>query len=351
MEFQSNTWYIAALSTEVGRELKSRRIAGRPILMYRREDGAVAAVSNLCPHRFAPLDRGKLVADTVVCAYHGLEFGPDGRCTANPHSARISPTMHIRAYPAVERFGMVWVWPGEAPADEALIPDMTEFQDQPGAQTVCSYLYADYRYDILIDNLMDLSHADYLHLGSFSAGAAQKTDLKVSQAGNDVVVERTQWRTPRPAFAPGPGDTIDLRTVIHWHPGQVITFRMNMAAAGEPLDIDHTIRFFHTATPADDSHTHYFMGIMRMGPPDPDADEQFRKAQLNVIDSEDGPMLSAIDDVMEHRDLMDMQPVILPIDAGGILVRRTMRRLVAAEAAQMAIAHSLHRELHSVVPA
>ncbi len=102
--------------------------------------------------------------------------------------------------PLGERCGMVWVWPGEKPATLTTIPDMSEFVDREGAYTTRSYLAADYRYDILIDNLLDLSHADYLHKGSFSSGPAEKAETAVSLNGDDVMVQWTQRNMAPPPF-------------------------------------------------------------------------------------------------------------------------------------------------------
>lgn len=335
MNFLRNTWYLAAYSPEIGRSLRSRKIAGEQILMFRREDGAVAALSNICPHRFAPLDRGTLSGDKVQCLYHGLEFGANGKCTLNPHSDRITPNISLRTYPAIERDGMVWVWRGVQPPNPDMIPDMSDFVDREGVHTSRSYLFANYRYDILIDNLLDLSHADYLHKGSFSGGAGEKTDLEVFRDGDAVLVQRTQWRAPPPPFLKLNAERVDARILIRWSPSQAIKFYSDVVPTGEPLKERAELTdalFYHVATPADETHTHYFLGVKRFGPVDAEADRALQQTQVGVIEREDGPMLEAVDRTMAGRDLMDMKPVVLPTDTGAIRVRLVMKRLLKAEA-------------------
>lgn len=333
MKMLLNTWYVAAFAHEIERKLLARTIAGKPVLMFRRENGAVAAISNVCPHRFAPLDRGSLSGDTVQCLYHGLEFGPDGRCTRNPQMDRITQSMHIATYPVVERDGFVWVWTGSAPADPALIPDMSAFADREGGQTTRSYLFTNYRYDVLIDNLLDLTHADYLHKGSFSAGAAERDEVEVFEDGDTVTVQRTQLGTPTPPLTYMQVEKVDMATTIRWTPSQAVKFEIDIVPAGAPFEGKQNLVFYHIGTPADDGHTHYFMGARFRDPADPEMIRREKELQLAVIDGEDGPMLEAVSDLMAGRDLLEMKPLILPGDAGAVRARTVMKRRLAAEGA------------------
>ena len=84
------------------------------MVLFRSEGGAVSALEDFCPHRGAPLSLGSVRDDgRIVCGYHGLVMGGDGRCVSMP-GQRVRPT--IKQYPALERHGFVWVWPGEKSA-------------------------------------------------------------------------------------------------------------------------------------------------------------------------------------------------------------------------------------------
>src|SRR3546814_19969675 len=83
------------------------------IVLYRRKDGEPVAMSGMCPHRFAPLSMGRVDGDDLVCGYHGLRFNQTGSCIHNPHGQGVMPPKTaLRKYPAVERTGVIWVWPG-----------------------------------------------------------------------------------------------------------------------------------------------------------------------------------------------------------------------------------------------
>ncbi len=75
-----NAWYAAETSSVLTNNLHGVRILGEDVLLYRKEDGAVAALEDACPHRKVPLSLGKHCGDFVQCAYHGLTFAASGSC-------------------------------------------------------------------------------------------------------------------------------------------------------------------------------------------------------------------------------------------------------------------------------
>ena len=81
LSFPLNAWYPAAWDHEItGKGILSRTIAGRPLALYRTQDGHPVALADACWHRLAPLSMGKLVGnDEVQCPYHGLRPRPDPR--------------------------------------------------------------------------------------------------------------------------------------------------------------------------------------------------------------------------------------------------------------------------------
>ena len=81
--FLRNAWYMAAWGHEVGEALLRRRLLGDPVLLFRKTDGAVAAMVDRCPHRYAPLSMGTRDGDTITCGYHGLTFNAGGTCIGN----------------------------------------------------------------------------------------------------------------------------------------------------------------------------------------------------------------------------------------------------------------------------
>ncbi len=181
MSYVQNAWYVAALAEEVTAGLMSRTILDNPTLLY-RENGKCVALLDLCPHRFAPLSMGMIKDGNVQCPYHGLEFDGTGHCVLNPHGNGARPAaLNVRAFPVVERDGLVWVWPGEAArADASKIPDYS-CRMEPGRRTVGGHTTVDCSFRVLVDNLMDLGHAQYVHRANAQTDAFDgvKREVKV----------------------------------------------------------------------------------------------------------------------------------------------------------------------------
>ena len=85
-----NAWYVAAWSHEIaGDGLLARTIMNEPLVLYRTSNGSVVAMEDRCCHRLAPLSLGRREGDDLRCMYHGLKFGPDGRCNEIPGQTTI----------------------------------------------------------------------------------------------------------------------------------------------------------------------------------------------------------------------------------------------------------------------
>jgi len=110
--FPRNAWYVAAMPEEIDDKPLGRKICGESMVLYRGPDGKAAALEDFCPHRGAPLSLGFVSEGHLVCGYHGLKMGCDGKTVAMP-GQRVRGFPPIRAYPLIERYGFVWVWPGD----------------------------------------------------------------------------------------------------------------------------------------------------------------------------------------------------------------------------------------------
>src|SRR3984957_2471923 len=65
-------------------------VSGKPVVVWRGQDGAVRAWADRCPHRGMRLSFGFVRENALTCIYHGWSFGVtdesggDGRCIAIP---------------------------------------------------------------------------------------------------------------------------------------------------------------------------------------------------------------------------------------------------------------------------
>jgi len=89
-------------------------------VFYRGQGGKVAAVEDFCPHRGAPLSLGFVRDGNLVCGYHGLEMGCEGKVISMP-GQRVRGFPCIGSYAVEERYGFIWVWPGDQALADPLV--------------------------------------------------------------------------------------------------------------------------------------------------------------------------------------------------------------------------------------
>ena len=78
-----NRWYVAAWAHEIDSGPLARTIMDEPIVLFRGEGGAPAALEDSCAHRFVPLSMGKVENGCIECPYHGLVFDATGACVSS----------------------------------------------------------------------------------------------------------------------------------------------------------------------------------------------------------------------------------------------------------------------------
>lgn len=344
MAFLKNTWYAAAWADEVGREMLPRRMLDQPIVMFRRQDGVAVALQDRCPHRFAPLHLGRLVGDEVECAYHGLRFDCSGACIANPHGNGAIPAKAlVRSYPLVERYSLLWIWMGEAgAADPERIPEFA-FLSDPQFQNVKGYTLAEGHYELMTDNIMDLGHIEFLHPGLLGSDAVRKAKTEIIQEGHTVHSNRLTSNEVLPPFLQvwyEAGDRPVQRWLnVRWDPAAAMKLTVGVLPEGEPREAANESQGCHLMTPATETTTHYFWAQGRnWGTPDPAMDAGRLASLRKAFDTQDKPMIEAVQRNMGTTDLDSLGPVMLATDAGPVRARRVLKQLLSAEAAAAAAA-------------
>ena len=188
--FLRNQWYTAATSAELGQKPLARTICNEPMVIFRGQDGEVAALTDRCPHRKAPLSAGEIVGNDIQCGYHGIRFASDGACTHVPGGAQIGRNFRARSFPVREMHGLIFVWLGEAAlADPALIPDFSE-NVKAGWAGVHGTIYVKGNYQLLVDNLLDLTHVVFVHKSTLGGSGVAEAPLEVEVDGDMVRAQR-----------------------------------------------------------------------------------------------------------------------------------------------------------------
>jgi len=157
--FLRNCWYVAGWSDDIAAgSLVSRTMLGEPIVLYRKNNGGVTALEDRCCHRLAPLSRGRIEGDDLRCMYHGLKFAPSGKWFEVPGQDLIPSTAVVHSYPGRREGLLGWLWMG----DPTLIPAALG-HDHPDWFMQTGQLAYEANYELINDNLLDLSHLSYVH--------------------------------------------------------------------------------------------------------------------------------------------------------------------------------------------
>ncbi len=342
-KFLMNTWYAAALSIDVSDQLMHRRLLDIPVLLYRKDDGSPVALQDKCPHRFAPLSLGKKQGDNVVCPYHGLTFNGEGQCVHNPHGrGHIPAKAQIVTYPLLEKYGFIWIWMGEEPADESQLPDYSQLDNGHPNALAHTYMRRPCHYELITDNVMDLSHVDHLH-GEIITTRGQLSPQMPRVVENEGEISvRWEWRqTPAMMifneFLPKPNEEAAQFVVVTWSKPSHIQLTIGAtqdSPTDKPLCYDNTIGQYdlHTCTPESENSTHYFFATRRNHNVE---DGEFNQAKIagmhGAFEDEDGPILDRVQKLMPNNDFLSLDPVLISSDAGPIRVRRVLKAAIKVE--------------------
>lgn len=339
-----NAWYVACTPDELTGKPLGRQICGEKMVFYRGKDNAPAAMEDFCPHRGAPLSLGFVRDGELVCGYHGLAMGCDGRASHMP-GQRVQTFPPVKSFPVAEKYGFIWVWPGEsAEADVAKIhvPHWAG-SDEWVFGGGLFHVACDYR--LMIDNLMDLTHETYVHAGSIGQKEIDEAPVSTTVEDGTVVTSRSMENIQAPPFwrlALRGAGLPDEALVDRWQicrfslPSHVL-IDVGVALAGQGgFHADKSKKTAATVvdfiTPETPTSHWYFWGMARsFAVHDTDLTQKIREGQ-NKIFSEDLDMLQKQQlNISRHpaRKLLKLN-----IDAGGVRSRMLIDQAIARENGQ-----------------
>ena len=321
-----------------------RTICNERMVFFRGPEGKVAAVEDFCPHRGAPLSLGKVCDGKLVCGYHGLEMGCEGKTVHMP-GQRVRGFPAIKSYAVIERYGFVWVWPGDQSQVDATLMPSFEFFDNPewAYGGGLYHVKADYR--LMIDNLMDLTHETYVHANSIGQPEIDETPCKTTVEGDKVILQRHMegiqappfWQMAMSANGLDPNAKVDRWQICRFTPPTHIMIDVGVALAGRggfnasPEDKAYSVVVDFITPETETSHWYHWGMARQFKPNDADLTVKIREGQGKIF-NEDMEMLQlqqANISLWPERKLL-----LLNIDSGGVQSRRIIDRMLAQEQEQ-----------------
>jgi vanillate O-demethylase monooxygenase subunit len=339
-----NAWYVAAWSENIGEgQIIARTIMNEPIVLFRKADGAVAAIEDRCAHRFAPLSMGKIVGgDRIQCPYHGLEFDGSGACVHNPHGSKAIPSRaHVKSYPVVEKHKAVWIWMGGAPADAGKVPDFRVLDNVPELHTTKrDSITIRANYHLIIDNLLDLSHTSYLHEGILGNADTVESEITVEQEGDDIVVGRRASDASPPGmfaqFWPNHPPRVEKFTRMRWMAPATLRLLTGICKVGADPESGTGYHAVHMLTPEHERSTLYHFTAVRFGVMTTDEtlnrelQDKIARMRRFAFAEQDAPVIEAQQEAIERAG-QPLDPLTLAIDVGPVRYKRVLDKMLQAE--------------------
>lgn len=315
-------WYAVASPESIVQAPVPVRLLGTDYVLWRDGSGVIAAVPDRCAHRESPLSPGAVRDGCIECPYHGWRFDGSGRCVripSAPEGAAIPPRAHLTPVHVVERYGLVWLCPGQPRSD---IPHIRHDTD-PAYRRINTPVEAwSVSAGRMVDNFCDVSHFAFVHTGTF--GTEQSTEVAPVDLGElddgfygyayEVEVANTDLAagasgqmsaTVKRRMSTGFHLPFAVRSTIHYHTG-----------------LDHILLLL--STPVDDEHSLFTFVVWRNDDFSVPAEEIV--AFDRAIGAEDKRMLERVPGVLplEQTALVNVQA-----DRCGVEWRRRLRVLLA----------------------
>jgi Phenylpropionate dioxygenase and related ring-hydroxylating dioxygenases, large terminal subunit len=336
-DYPRNQWYVAAFSPEVDEgKLLRRVILGVPVLLYRTESGQAAALYDRCPHRGLRLSMGKRVGDNVQCGYHGIQFGPDGRCKLVPSQSGTPAALSVERYPVVERWKWIWIWMGDPEkADESLLPDHEWMGlDVEGyTANIFTVVEVGCNYSFFNDNLLDASHLSYIHFGTLDTGGIAGAKFWIEEKDRYLMIGRTEPEVRYEGQIARYFRAEEGKAYHRTHHTELLLPTTHVAKqwlrdVEDPAAPPIVLYAINALTPRDMRSTYTFHVQVSSYP---DNCTEADLAGVNYILGEDIVALEALQ--RDYEETGDTREVSVAADNAGVRARRLLKRMVEEERA------------------
>lgn len=185
----------------------------KKLVLWRDSSSSWSCLEDQCAHRCAPLSEGRVVPwkdyesgdkKCLQCAYHGWEFNGVGSCTRIPQlqtskKKQNAITKPIKNYPVREEAGMIWVWADplhrELAQSVALpISSLLRRFEQAGMAANGFMRDLPYGYELLGENLVDISHLPFSHhsVGGLNRIDGRPVPLKMLSRSESLQASKSQ---------------------------------------------------------------------------------------------------------------------------------------------------------------
>jgi phthalate 4,5-dioxygenase oxygenase subunit len=280
-------WHPAALTAELTpeRPVVTVRLLGEDLVLFRDDHGKLGLLDRRCPHRNADLAYGRCEDGGLRCVFHGWLFDTSGQCLqtpAEPANSRLHLNIRQRAYPVVERNGIVFAYLGQGapPAfpdfDCFVVPEAYSFAFK--GLWECNWLQS---HEIGVDP----SHVSFLHRFFDDKDPAQGYgwQFRDKSTGSDMIMSQVMREFDRPQISVAPADygfnVVTLRPMSDAQTHVRVTNMIFPNAVNLPMSQEMVLTQWHV--PVDDTNTYWYSMFTSFTRPI-DKDEMRRQRLLTI---------------------------------------------------------------------
>lgn len=303
------------------------RLLGRDLVLWVDGEGRPSAMDDRCCHRTAKLSKGFYTEGRLACGYHGWEFGADGRVLRVPQrSAQGETNMRVPAYRTASRYGHLWV-----ALEDPLFP-IPDFEEEALGHRRIDEFYEPWSCAGLrvMENSFDNAHFSFVHRASFGdQGHPEPARLEIEDHEDGfLMITEVPVRNPeiQKKVLNMDSDTTVRRMRGRWYAPFLRKLQITY-----PNGLVHSI--VTAATPIDDRNSMIVQFVFRS---DTEADAKAEDiiAFDRTVTNEDRDILESTDwDVPLEQAGREFN---MPSDRPGVLMRRKLLALIAAEEARKA---------------
>lgn len=159
-------WFPVAHSRNISDQIARRFVHSQPIFLWRKDNQLQAS-------EFHPADSAKNKNASEFTGGSGF-------------------------YPAIERYGYVWVWYGNPErAEIELIPDIpfiSSVRGSPAYASLNNFFHCSY--ELVLENILDLTHIDFVHGNYGGTYESEEDKIAVESTSETVTMIRTTTKRP-----------------------------------------------------------------------------------------------------------------------------------------------------------
>lgn len=235
---------------------------GEELVLFRDDHGKYGLMDRHCAHRGADLCFGRLEDGGLRCTFHGWVFDADGQCIeqgAEPVGSKFHLRVSQKAYPCIERNGIVYTYMGKG--EPPPLPSLDAFV-APGTHSFAFKGLLECNWMQAMEVGIDPSHASFLHRFFIDEDTDDQygKQFRDKAADSDIPITKLLREYPRPQIKTEKTDfgirLISLRELNEDQLHVRVTNCVFPNAITIPMSREMIITQWHV--PIDDTHTYWY---------------------------------------------------------------------------------------------